>query len=118
MRTTRRWAPRLDDHHNRGDDDSDKKCVLEELSENTLVMFTYESPDGTHINMALYDPAGVEIFSRTDESKGSHGFTTEKEGDYKGKGTSPLPPFVMRSAPAEKQKTARRGRDVAVRIDD
>ena len=61
------------------------KCVLEELSENTLVMFTFESPDDTHLNMKLYDPNGVEIYSQTDKSKGSHGFTTEKEGDYKGK---------------------------------
>lgn len=60
------------------------KCVLEELSESTLVMFTYESPDDTHLNIKLYDPNGAEIYSAMDKSKGSHGFTTEKEGDFKG----------------------------------
>ena len=63
------------------------KCVLEELSESTLVMFTYESPDDTHLNIKLYDPHGTEIYADTDKSKGSHGFTTEREGDYKGGGS-------------------------------
>lgn len=62
------------------------KCVLEELSEGTLVMFTYESPDDTHLNIKLFDPSGQEIYADTDKPKGSHGFTTEKEGDYKGEG--------------------------------
>lgn len=60
--------------------------MLEELGEGTLVMFTYETPDGTHVNIKLFDPSGAEIYSDTDKAKGSHGFTTEKEGDYKGKG--------------------------------
>ena len=70
----------------RGESEGDWKCVYEELSESTLVMFTYESPDDTHLNINLFDPNGVEIYSQTDKSKGSHGFTTDKEGDYKGKG--------------------------------
>lgn len=69
---------------NRGENPGYFKCVLEELSESTLVMFTYESPDDTHLNIKLYDPHGKEIYAETDKSKGSHGFTTEEEGDYKG----------------------------------
>ena len=59
------------------------KCVLEELAPSTLVMFTYESPDGTHLNLKLYDPEDTEIYSDTDSPEGSYGFTTELEGDYK-----------------------------------
>jgi hypothetical protein len=43
------------------------KCVLEELSESTLVMFTYESPDATHLNIKLYDPSGAEIYGAMDQ---------------------------------------------------
>jgi len=59
------------------------KCVSEELGLGTLVMFTYESPDDTHVNLKLYDPEDREIFANTDSAKGSHGFTTAMEGDYK-----------------------------------
>ena len=59
------------------------KCVLEELAPSTLVMFTYESPDGSHLNLKLYDPAGVEIFSNADSVDGAHGFTTTMEAHYK-----------------------------------
>merc|ERR1712205_5717 len=59
------------------------KCVLEELAPSTPVMFTYESPDGTHLNLKLYDPEDTEIYSDTDSPEGSYGFTTELEGDYK-----------------------------------
>ena len=59
------------------------KCVLEELAPSTLVMFTYESPDGTHLNLKLYDPEDTEIYSDADSPEGSYGFTTELEGDYK-----------------------------------
>ena len=74
------------------------KCVLEELAPSTLVMFTYESPDDTHLNIKLYDPDGTEIYADTDKSKGSHGFTTEKEGDYKGGGS------MGRSPPRKRKK--------------
>jgi len=46
-------------------------------------MFTFESPDGTHLNIKLYDPRGVEIFSQSDQAKGAHGFTTDRDGDFK-----------------------------------
>ena len=59
------------------------KCVSEELGLGTLVMFTYESPDDTHVNLKLYDPEDREIFANSDSAKGSHGFTTAMEGDYK-----------------------------------
>merc|ERR1712205_196961 len=59
------------------------KCVLEELAPSTLVMFTHESPDGTHLNLKLYDPEYTEIYSDEDSPEGSYGFTTELEGDYK-----------------------------------
>ena len=57
------------------------KCVLEELAPSTLVMFTYESPDDTHVNLKLYDPEDREIFANSDSAKGSHGFTTAMEFD-------------------------------------
>ena len=59
------------------------KCVLEELGTSTLVMFTYESSDDTHVNLKLYNPAGEEIYAQTDSARGSYGFTTEPEGDYR-----------------------------------
>merc|ERR1712216_532496 len=47
------------------------KCVLEELAPSTLVMFTYESPDGTHLNLKLYEPEGdyKACFYKTDVAK-------------------------------------------------
>ena len=45
--------------------------------------FTYESPDDTHVNLKLYNPAGEEIYAQTDSARGSYGFTTELEGDYR-----------------------------------
>ena len=60
------------------------KCVLEEPAPSTLVMFTYESPDGTHLNLKLYDPEDTEIYSDTDSPEGSYGFTTELEGRLQG----------------------------------
>ena len=66
-----------------GKPEDNMKCVLEELGTSTLVMFTYESPDDTHVNLKLYNPAGEEIYAQTDSARGSYGFTTELEGDYR-----------------------------------
>ena len=59
------------------------KCVQEELKRKTLVMFSYETPDRTHINIRLFDPDGGSIWNNSDTHRGSYAFTTKIEGDHK-----------------------------------
>ena len=59
------------------------KCVQEELKRKTLVMFSYETPDRTHINIRLFDPDGGSIWNNSDTHRGSYAFTTKTEGDHK-----------------------------------
>ena len=58
------------------------KCVQEELKRQQLVMFSYETPDRTHINIRLFDPDGEPVWNNTDTHRGSYAFTTKKEGDH------------------------------------
>ena len=39
----------------RGDKDEGMKCVEEELNNNVIVLFYFESPDGTHLNLKVSD---------------------------------------------------------------
>ena len=54
----------------------------EELKRQQLVMFSYETPDRTHINIRLFDPDGEPVWNNTDTHRGSYAFTTKKEGDH------------------------------------
>ena len=66
------------------------KCVQEELKRKTLVMFSYETPDRTHINIRLFDPDGGSIWNNSDTHRGSYAFTTKIEGDHKATRRGPV----------------------------
>ena len=42
------------------------KCVLEALAPSPRVMFTHESPDGTHLHLKLYAPEATALYTHPD----------------------------------------------------
>ena len=62
----------------------DMKCVSEEIHANAVVLFTFETnPTDDLVSMRLYDPEGNVMFSKEDSNGSNHGFTTQKDGDYR-----------------------------------
>ena len=75
-------VPRSYPYRGASSPDGNMKCVQEELKRQQLVMFSYETPDRTHINIRLFDPDGEPVWNNTDTHRGSYAFTTKKEGDH------------------------------------
>ena len=75
-------VPRSYPYRGASSPEGNMKCVQEELKRQTLVMFSYETPDRTHINIRLFDPDGEPVWNNTDTHRGSSAFTTKKEGDH------------------------------------